>query len=50
MTNDERCPSCSAEKDERVDSSGFGPIRTEVCGRCGFEFPRREKKKIEVTQ
>ena len=34
---DGSCPTCRAEKEQRVLSGGFGRPH-EVCGRCGFEF------------
>lgn len=33
-----QCPGCGAGKDRRVKSAGFG-APTDVCSKCGFEFP-----------
>ncbi len=37
-----RCPQCGAKPDRRIEGSGFGPVelRPQICGACGYEFPR----------
>lgn len=33
-----RCPQCGAGPSKREDASPFGPVRTIVCGVCGYDF------------
>jgi hypothetical protein len=32
------CPRCGADASKRVDGSGFGTVKTVLCGLCGYEF------------
>lgn len=35
---DDRCPTCRAPKDRRVNTGGFGAVSVVVCEACGHEF------------
>ncbi len=37
---DRSCRRCGASAESRVESCGFGEVRSEVCGVCGAEVVR----------
>lgn len=42
MTDRDRsCHRCGASAESRVESCGFGEVRSEVCGVCGAECPEQ---------
>lgn len=36
------CPRCGAKADQRVESCGFGPVKSILCGACGYTFTAEE--------
>lgn len=42
LPRDTRCPRCGAKADKRTEACGFGTVRQEICGVCGYEFPEAE--------
>lgn len=43
LPTDRRCPACRAPEKERIVASPFGGAPYQVCGRCGYEWPREER-------